>query len=163
MIVIADTTPLITFLKINRFEILRDLYGTIHIPLSVYNELTENIVFADEAEIIKGCDFLTVHKEVNSEKVNILRRATGLDLGESEAIVLADESDTKLLLIDESHGRSVAEQMGIPITGAIGVLMAAYKKQYLNAQEIKGIVELMKNSNRFISESLYELLLSQIN
>ncbi len=162
MIVIADTTPLITFLKINRFEILRDLYGTIHIPLSVYNELTENIVFADEAKVIKDCDFLTIHKEVNSEKVNILRRATGLDLGESEAIVLADESDTKLLLIDESHGRSVAEQMGIPITGAIGVLMAAYKKQYLNTQEIKEIVELMKSSNRFISESLYELLLSQI-
>ena len=163
MIVIADTTPLITFLKINRFEILRDLYGTIHIPLSVYNELTENIVFADEAKVIKDCDFLAIHKEVNSEKVNILRRATGLDLGESEAIILADESDTKLLLIDESHGRSVAEQMGIPITGAIGVLMAAYKKRYLNAQEIKGIVEIMKSSNRFISESLYELLLSQIN
>ena len=104
-----------------------------------------------------------IYKEVNSEKVNILRRATGLDLGESEAIILADESDTKLLLIDESHGRSVAEQMGIPITGAIGVLMAAYKKRYLNAQEIKGIVEIMKSSNRFISESLYELLLSQIN
>lgn len=162
MIVIADTTPLITLLKINHFDILHDLYGTVHIPLAVYKELTENSDFSDEASLIKNCDFLEIHADVSQEKVNLLRRATGLDLGESEAIVLADESETKVLLIDESRGRTVAEQMNIPITGVIGVLIAAYKKNFLNAEEIRESVSIMKASNRFISESLYKLLLSYL-
>ena len=122
MIVVADTTPLISLLKINRFEILRELY----------------------------------------ERVDLLRRATGLDIGESEAIVLADTSGATVLLMDEMCGRSVAEQLGIPITGVIGVLMAAYKKQLLTTDEIKESIEIMRRSNRFIAESLYKLLLEMI-
>ena len=162
MIVIADTTPLITLLKIRHLTILRDLYGTVHIPRAVYNELTENTDFSNEAEEIKHCPFLEVHDNISSERVDLLRRATGLDLGESEAIILADASDTKALIIDEAHGRAVAEKMGIPITGVIGVIIAAYKKHILNAEEVKQCIEIMRYSSRFIAESLYELVLSII-
>ena len=162
MIVIADTTPLITLLKINHFNVLKSLFGTIHIPIGVYEELTENPNFSEESKIIKNCDFLEVHNDISFDRVDLLRRATGLDKGESEAIILADSLKEKTLIIDEAHGRSVAEQMGIPITGVIGVLIAAYKKGYLSSDEIKKCVEIMKNSNRFISNSLYELLLSVI-
>lgn len=162
MIVIADTTPIISLLKINHLEILHSLYGTVHIPLAVYKELTENSDFPEEARIIENCDFLEVHTDIESEKVDFLRRATGLDLGESEAIVLADSQDSKTLLIDERHGRTVARNLEIPITGVIGVLLAAYKKEFLSANEIRESIAIMKNSNRFISESLYEILLSEL-
>ncbi|MBO4726904.1 MAG: DUF3368 domain-containing protein [Spirochaetaceae bacterium] len=46
-----------------------------------------------------------------------------------------------------------------PLTG-VGVLMAAYKKKLLSAAQIKESVEIMRMSNRFISDSLYKLLLS---
>ena len=162
MIVIADTTPLITLLKINHLDILKSLYNTVHIPLAVYHELTQNIDFPDEADAIKNCTFLIVHEDVPADRVDLLCRATGLDLGEGEAIILADStSETeKILLIDETHARAVAEQMGIQITGVIGVLMAAYKKKLLSAAQIKESVEIMRMSNRFISDSLYKLLLS---
>ena len=163
MIIVADTTPLISLLKIKHFDLLSKLYGEVHIPRAVFNELTENSDFPNEAEIIKTCSFLKIHDEINPEKVNILRRATGLDLGESEAIILADESDTKVLLMDEAHGRAVAEQMNIPITGVIGVLLAAYKKSFLSEDEIKECIEIMRTSHRFISERLYKFLLSQIS
>ena len=160
MIVVADTTPIITLLKINHLRILQELYGTVHIPWAVYEELTENADFPDEARTIETCQFIIVHDDISSDRVDLLRRATGLDLGESEAIILADSKDTKALIIDESRGRSVAEQMGIPITGVIGILMAAYKKGLLSADEIRNSVDTMRLSNRFIAESLYRLLLS---
>ena len=162
MIVVADTTPLISLLKINRFEILRELYERVHIPQAVYNELTENADYLDEAEYIKKCQFLEIHNDISKERVDLLRRATGLYIGESEAIVLADTSGATVLLMDEMRGRSVAEQLGIPITGVIGVLMAAYKKQLLTTDEIKESIEIMRRSNRFIAESLYKLLLEMI-
>ena len=162
MIVVADTTPLISLLKIRHFNILKELYGIVHIPKSVYDELTLNTDFKDEAEIIKGADFLQIHTDISPEKVDLLRRATNLDLGESEAIILADSEETKILLMDEARGRLVAQQMNIPITGVIGVLAASYKQGLLSYEDIIGSIQIMKNTNRFISERLYNLLLDLI-
>ena len=77
MIVIADTTPLITLLKINHLELLKDLYGMVHIPLAVYHELTQNAEFPNEARTIRNCKFLLVHDDVPADRVDLLRRATG--------------------------------------------------------------------------------------
>lgn len=162
MIVIADTTPIITLLKIGHFDILRDLYKNVHIPRAVFRELTENSDYVDEALAVRRADFLIIRDDISAEKVDLLRRATGLDQGESEAIILADTNETKVLIIDESHGRAVAEQMNIKITGVIGVLIAAYKKNLLSDTQIKESVDVMRQSNRFISETLYKLLLSII-
>ena len=162
MIVVADTTPLISLLKINHFDILNKLYGSVHIPKAVYDELVLNSDFEDEAEIVRNADFLQIRTDISPEKVDLLRRATNLDLGESEAIILADSEDTKVLLMDEAHGRLVAQQMHIPITGVVGVLAAGYKKGFLSSDEIIQSVQIMKNTNRFISERLYTILLNLI-
>ena len=116
MIVVADTTPLITLFKIGQIDILYRLYGTVYIPSAVFNELTCNPNYIEEAEYFRTCSFLKVQTNISQEKVSLLRRATGLDLGESEAIVLADTNESSLLLIDESKGRVVAENMKIKIT-----------------------------------------------
>lgn len=39
MIVIPDTTPLISFLKINRLDLLEKLFCTVQIPKGVFAEL----------------------------------------------------------------------------------------------------------------------------
>lgn len=40
MIVISDTTPLISLLKINRIDLLEKLFGDVLIPQAVFEELT---------------------------------------------------------------------------------------------------------------------------
>lgn len=39
MIVISDTTPLISLLKINRLDLLEKLFGQVQIPQGVFLEL----------------------------------------------------------------------------------------------------------------------------
>ena len=125
MIVVSDTTPLISLLKISRLDLLEKLFGEVLIPSAVFNELTTDERFQLEANQIRQEKFIVVKEVNNLESVSILKRATGLDQGESEAIVLTDELNAELLLMDEAKGRNVSSQMGLQIMGTIGILMAA--------------------------------------
>ena len=50
MIVVSDTTPLISLLKINRIDLLEKLFGDVLIPQAVFDELTVNERFRLEAD-----------------------------------------------------------------------------------------------------------------
>ena len=136
MIVVSDTTPLISLLKISRLDLLEKLFGEVLIPSAVFNELTTDERFQLEANQIRQEKFIVVKEVNNLESVSILKRATGLDQGESEAIVLTDELNAELLLMDEAKGRNVSSQMGLQIMGTIGILMAAYEEHELTSNEV---------------------------
>lgn len=163
MIVISDTTPLISLLKINRLNLLEKLFGVVQIPKAVFAELTENPKYASEAEIIINSPFIQVADEIDENYVSLLRRSTGLDLGESEAIYLSDIKKADLLLMDEIRGREVAVRMGLKIMGTIGILGLAYEDSIISKEEIKDAIEVLRDKGRHISERLYEQLLKLIN
>ena len=102
MIVVSDTTPLISLLKIDRVQLLEKLFGQVLIPQAVFHELIVDERFKLEADRIKQMNFITVMPVNNPESASILKRATGLDQGESEAIVLTDELNADILLMDEA-------------------------------------------------------------
>ena len=108
MIVISDTTPIISFLKIDRLDLLETLFDIVQIPKSVFAELTGNSKYKAEAEIIKNSTFIRVMDDIDEDYVSLLRRSAGLDLGESEAIYLSDNKKADLFLMDEIRGREVA-------------------------------------------------------
>lgn len=113
MIVISDTTPIIFLLKTGNIELLHHLYGRILIPKAVYKELTENPLYSEKIEIIKATEFLSVVAVENKASVNVLRSVTGLDTGESEALIMYDEQKADVLIMDEHEGRSVAKQLNV--------------------------------------------------
>lgn len=159
MTVVSDTTPIISLLKINHLDLLRDLFGDVLIPESVFFELTANPVFQKEIEIIKNCDFLRLVVIDNQSAVTEIRNSTGLDLGESEAIVFARDNNADLLLMDEVKGRRIATEMGLSISGTIGVLIAAYNAGMITKAEIMKCADILRSNNRHISEKLYKQLL----
>ena len=163
MIVVSDTTPLISLLKIERLDLLEKLFGEVMIPQAVYNELTVDERFKLEAIQIRQKDFIKVKTVNNSESASILKRATGLDQGESEAIVLTDELKADILLMDEAKGRNVSMQMGIRIMGTIGILMAAYEEKELSAEEVRECVDGLQRAGRHIGQRHYQMLLNKLH
>ena len=154
MIIVSDTSPLISLMKASLLDVLQRLFDTIIIPEAVFSELTTNPDYQDEAEQIKAAPFITVVSVKEHKAVDVLRRATGLDLGESEAIVYADENSADVLLMDEAAGRRVAKSMGLRILGSIGILLAAYDERILTAEDVDAAVDTLKSANRRISEEL---------
>ena len=90
MIVISDTTPLISLIKIGQLNLLNHLFGEVQIPSAVFEELISNPRFPDESRQIRECPFIKKINVTDTNAVNLLRRSTGLDAGESEAIILSD-------------------------------------------------------------------------
>ena len=162
MIVVSDTTPIISLMKIGQLNLIEKLFGEIKIPKAVYTELISNPRFKEEAKQIQDSAFIryTIVEDIKS--VELLRRATGLDLGESEAIILSDSCGADLLLMDENKGRQVARQMGLHLMGTVGMLRVAYEEKMLSYQEIIDCIEALRENGRHISDRLFRQLLESI-
>ena len=95
MIVISDTTPLISLLKINRLDLLEKLFGQVQIPQGVFSELTENPRFQCEANIIKESHFIKVINEIDEKLLNV-------ENASKEAVIKKEKNvyDAKVLLGD---------------------------------------------------------------
>lgn len=163
MIVLSDTTPVISLLKINQLELLKTLFGQVLIPEAVFRELTMNAAFSEESEKVQNSDFLKVVPIQNKKSLEILQKTTGLDDGESEAIILADEQKSDLLIIDERKGRKVAAQLGIMMTGTVGVLLQAHDEKLLSTVEVKSCLEQLKDSNIRIGENVVKAALERLD
>lgn len=163
MIVVSDTTPIITLLKVGQLKLLQLLFQDIQIPEAVFGELTANPRFQEEADEIRKCPFIHVKHIEDKEAVSLLCRATGLNQGESEAIILMDKLNAELLLMDEAKGRDVAKQMGLKIMGTIGLLMASFEEHYISAKEMEACLKILRTENRHIGNQYLQLLRNKID
>jgi uncharacterized protein len=124
LIVVSNSSPLIALSIANSLDLLHALYGPIYIPEAVFHEVVIRGAGRPGATAVANTVWIVRHAITNQQTVASLLNA-GLDLGESEGIVLASELSAGLLILDESRARAVARQQGLPVTGTLGVLIAA--------------------------------------
>lgn len=60
MIVVSDTTPIISLMRAGQMELLQKLFDVVYIPDAVYRELTENEAYPKVVRIVQECNFLFV-------------------------------------------------------------------------------------------------------
>jgi len=128
MIVVSNTSPILN-LTVPYYEgLLRDLYSEVLIPDAVASELR-----AIQAELQGASDALPPWMRTQSVASAPLVRVlhSELDLGESEAIVLALDTQADLLLLDERKARAVAARLGVRFIGLLGVLLEAKRRGHI--------------------------------
>ena len=146
-IIVSDTSCLILFNKIGELELLKKLFGKLHITDTVLNEYKQPVP-----------DWINI---VNL-KTDIHKGLSGfLDPGEATSIALASEYEESLLIIDEIKGRKAAKEMEISVTGSLGVLVAAKNKGHIQA--VKPLIEKIQKTNFRMSEELIERVLDKVN
>ena len=89
MIVVSNTSPLTNLAAIGEFNLLRHLYGDLHIPDGVWNELNAKGQRWPGRDEVARADWIERHTVQNQALVTALRR--DLDQGEAECIALSLE------------------------------------------------------------------------
>lgn len=131
MIVVANAGPLIALAQIGHFDLLRLLYGRLSIPPAVGDEVVASGRGRPGAGEVSTAVWIETVEVRDATAVQLLRER--LDLGESQAIVLAIELNADLLLIDEARGRRVSEARGLNKSGTVGVLIVAKRRRLIAA------------------------------
>lgn len=125
-VVVADASPLIYLSVLGRFELLRSLFGAVHIPDAALQEVAApalSLPGAAETRAAVKNGWLRPTTVRNRLAVEAL--LSDLHPGEAEAIVLARELAARRLLLDDRLARNRAKALNLPVTGTIGLLLLA--------------------------------------
>ncbi len=149
--IVSDATTLIILGKLDRYDLLANLFEKIYIPQEIMREVSKK---SDGVYAKIESNKLFERKYISD--LVLLGFLDGiLDLGESEAIVLAKELNL-ILLIDEKKGRKIAKGMGLEIIGLLGILILNVKKEMISKKEAIAVLEEIKALKFRISKRLEE-------
>lgn len=148
--VVSNTTPLITLVGVGQLALLPALYRRIWIPQAV----------ADEYHAGAGPDHPQLATlpwlEIRPTTIEPALRNL-LDLGEAAAVSLATAAVARLVILDETRGRRVAQQRQLALVGSLGVLLRA--KQHGLIGTIAPIIDAMVAQGRFLAPALRKQVL----
>ena len=135
--VVADSACLIALERIDNLDVLPALFDLVVIPPEV------------EREFGVSRAWLEVKAPTNDALVASLKML--VDDGEAEAIALACENRSKIIL-DDRQARSVARNLNLTFIGTVGILVRAKHAGIIPA--VKPLLDSLEDNNFFISKSL---------
>ncbi len=122
MIVVSDSSPLITLARVQRLDLLHELYGQVAIPHAVHEEVTVAGAGLPGAEEVRRASWIEVHPNPSEPSDAVRAACSGLGAGERSAIYLALSMSADLILFDEGRARRAAKRTGLAVAGSIAVL-----------------------------------------
>lgn len=152
MLLIADSSALITLSLCNALPFLQKLYSQLKIPSEVFKEVTHT-----DKEDVKMLKSFLKNKIVNVELNDYIYLDYSFGRGEIEAMLLYKKLNADILLIDDKRARKIAESNKINTIGSLGILLHAKEKGII--PEIKLLLNRILNSDIYITKKLYQSVL----
>ena len=156
-LIVSDAGPMIALAKLDHLDLLLSSFSEIHLPDTVYLEITTDRHRPDAQRLelfIKA--HCVVHKDFQEENDSSFRHI--LDEGEAQALSLAIKLNCAVL-IDERLGRKVARRNSIPVVGVMGLLLQAKDKGSINA--VKPLITQLLEHDYRLSERVIKLVLQR--
>ena len=142
-IIISDTSCLIALTNIGLLDILQQLYKTVLITPEVADEYGELLP-----------EWIKIMAVKDAGKTTAFSRF--IDVGESSAIALAMEIGGALLIVDDWEARQFALNLGLKITGTLGVLVRAHRQNIIS--DLSAAVSRLKEVGFHLPVNIDELI-----
>ena len=152
MIVVSNTSPLTNLAAVGQFDLLKHLFGSLHIAEGVWTELNADGKCWPGSEEVAAADWIDRHTVRNQDLVTALQR--DLQQGEAETIALALELEADLVLLDEKEGRRAAQRQGLRVVGVVGLLIEAKSKGYI-VEVRPWLDKLRQEAGFYLSDAIY--------
>jgi len=143
--VLSDAGPLIALGKLNRLELLADLYRQVQIPRAVYSEVVTQGLARGASEALtvrlfwQGQNWPVL--DVPSTTLAAYVPPVILGPGETEMLALAQTLPNPLVLLDDEVARTEARRLKLRLRGTVGVLVQAYRQGHLPFAQIDLLLE----------------------
>jgi predicted nucleic acid-binding protein len=136
--------------KLNRLELLAELFGAVQIPRTVYDEVVTQ-------GLVRGApDALEVPPEI----LAAYSPPVVLGSGETHVLALAQTFDDPLVLLDDEVARAEARRLNLRVRGTLGVLVQAYRHQLLMLAQVEILIlEIAARPDIWLSARLCEQVL----
>lgn len=142
--IISDTSCFIILSNIDALDLLQKVYHNIITTKEVADEFGTPLP-----------NWVEIKMAINQQYQHALE--LHVDKGEASAIALAVEIPDSIIILDDYRARKVAENLGLEITGTIGVIIAAKLKGIIRS--VVPFLEKMKQTNFRLSEELIKIAL----
>ena len=171
-VVLSDAGPLIGLARIQRLQLLRDLFATIWITEVIAAEIGLGVdesaapSFKERPVLQEACDqgWLRVVRPEPASSDPWKPLNPGVDAGEASAIALAlrqrDAGHDVLLLIDDRCGRAEARRQGLALIGTAAVLVLAKERGLVKS--CKPLLLALREQGYYLSDSLIAAVLNQV-
>ena len=160
MIVVSNSSPLISLSAIGLFDLLHTLFVTITIPEAVYQEIVVQGQGRPGANEVANAGWITRRAVIDYQAVQHLIDTTRLERGESEAIVLATELTADYLILDDLAARRQALEQSLPVIGTIGIFVLARAKQLIPS--VKQAMDALRATGKYIHDDVYNEVLRRV-
>jgi predicted nucleic acid-binding protein len=137
--IISDTSCFIVLDKIGSFELLEHLYGEI---------LTTPEVAGEYGKPLPNW----VHIQAASDQTAQSRYAVHVGMGEASAIALAQELPDAVVIMDDYKARSLAQRLGIRVTGTLGIIIKAKNNGIIPS--VRPLMERLRSTDFRFSDEL---------
>ena len=141
---VADAVPLIALARIQRLELLQDIYERVLICAAVKAETvdagsTARALGVEQLEAAVDAGWLAVAtaSDAESDLARRLTRRSRLHQGEAESVALARLRGLSLVA-DDKEARNVARTFSVPLMGTAGVLLQAYMRRSFGLDSLEG-------------------------
>ena len=145
-IIISDTSCLIALSKIDKLDLLKDLYHEIIITKEVCQEFGGSLP-----------DWIIISEVKDKQKQKEIEQQ--LDRGEASSIALALEIKNATVIIDEIKGRKIAQSFNIDIIGTIGIILLADKKGLIS--DVTSLILRLVNKGFRLSDNLINKIIEK--
>jgi len=156
--VVCNSSTLIALARIGHLDILQEQVDVLVIPRAVYEDVVIKGIGKPGAADVKEAGWIDKGEAVDRESVQELN--TILDLGESEATVLAKEIKADMIILDEEKAREIAISKGLKVIGLVAFLIYAKEKGWI--MEVKPLLDELKVKGFFMGEDLYSDVLQKV-
>jgi len=163
--VVADSGPLMALGKLGLLDVLGRLYGEVAIPEAVYREVVMRgseqgrlDSLQVELSLRRGNLFVAKIEKPVAEVENL-----PLHEGEKEVLTLALEKKARLVLMDDMLARNRAKSFGFKVKGTLGVIVDAYRREFLSYEEVRIVFEAIGGrSDIWIADALCRRVLESL-